>query len=256
MRYDAQRVVKNPSIHYTTPHGGYLFRHNGTYLCVIDFSRAILSPDHEALAVEGGDAQADAIAANYLRYFPEFAKLHAKDIKIATFQHMRSVFKVYSAIDMYAWASKMLMMVDTQKIDIAPENRRLLKDIVGICTTWLVDKMINLFRDRSAPESIDRASWCNEEIMVRLFASYRDTGRLTPETEIIDWYVYASPQYSLMSYDKFPPYLQEAKETDPKTGKTQVLTPKATIKKRVVEQGAECQKYEQDVDKLDKDETI
>lgn len=195
----------------------YLFKHFGGYSCLIDFSRAILSPEKTDNGVE---VMKDEILKLYERNFPEFYASHKINLEILSLQSPSDVFNIVSAYDVHSVCSKLYFQLTTNKlIKASKEVLDRLKEVVNMSKDHLTNRMLKYISDSSyKPEN------SNKLMIDALFTPYiysYNSKKDPNDKHIIDLSTYTSKlKYSLSSYETLPVYLQEIKTYEDKKVKT------------------------------------
>lgn len=209
----------------------YLITNTGAMPTIIDFSRSFLHknvPDTERL---DHTDQCNRMISAYKRFFPEYVEKNSQMITFLYEQSFDSVFKIFSALDIYSLSLYLITMLKSRDInkeinlkdqkewDIAELNPdinaidelnlkipattyALLEKIKKLASYFLVDELQKLAHHHARSIKI----YPGEYIIDTLFTEYEfKAGSVVPDDTIDVYCLDNQFKYDAREYDTLPP---------------------------------------------------
>ena len=242
-------IISDPHIIYVIEGITYMFKHWGSYGCVIDFSRAIIG-DREKINYEFGEGfaeryftdQYNRIMDILFHYFKDVVSEHGDTIYAACHENFELVFKIISVIDTYVITSNLMGMfgLDTvftsKKIKINKDIIHFLQQVIDMARDLMVENLGALIAGK-----IKKASdiqWPNLVIIQRLYKGniMQDVNILDkPGIHIIDIFISDNEMKYDIDSDQTGPLLRdtELNETRAKWGLPPVVVAEAEDIKKI-----------------------
>jgi hypothetical protein len=173
----------------------FLFKENGTYGTIIDFSRAFII--HHKLQL----TQAERIIYYYKMIFPEFIKEHEDKLTKKLDTDFKNVYKIFSAIDAYIHTDRLLKYIDKNPHMLTHKSVIvLIKKINDIASFHLQESMKKLIVDDLAIDV-----YPNYDIIMKCFTNTKQMSNVSLQ----DIFFYNNElKYSLKHYETLPPRLK------------------------------------------------
>ena len=206
----------------------YVFPTNGSYACIIDFSRSIIHPDYvEGLRDESlpstytlvsnderfKEHEINSLLTIYTQLFPN--KLKQKDELAVLFKnYFSAVFRLLTCIDLYMFSARMLRMLDGI---VGKKGMDLVDRINKQSESYIATEMNNLFANpQEYSQKILGNDWPILNIIKKCFAEFNDGYMYRADAGVIsDVYIATNEmKFSTSRYNKFPDYLKYMKHTD------------------------------------------
>jgi len=202
----------------------YVFENNGFSACMIDFSRAIVEPNHYSdLAdasiphklVDDWDAFAKSEQSSalhlYLQLYPN--KSADKDRLQHIFKSsFEAVFKLLTAADIYMWCIRFSTALQAQKI--SGKCIKLLESIAATAEKFLATEMNNLISDDKYASDILEGPWPLQSCITKHFSEFVETPSFAKFTCVDAFSLDNSLRYNTSLYEKFPSVLRDAYYTE------------------------------------------
>jgi len=163
----------------------YIFKHTGTYPCIIDFSRSfvllklisenIIEKDKNDVRNKFIKNEQNRIMSTLQKIFPNFIKNSSHKLKfLFKNKNFNILFLYFSAFDIFKFSSNLLMFINkytgTHKIPVNPEIINFLDGIVKKSYSYL-EKVI----DETAYTNITDLKFPNLELILEFFPEYKHT---------------------------------------------------------------------------------
>lgn len=186
---------------------------------LIDFGRAIISRSAAASIDIIGDPsiiednQHARVLSYYETTFPEFYQLHSDALASAMERDFDSVFRVFTAVDIYTHTTSLLRLMQN-KTELNPDARviALAAKMRGVATTYLTEEMSALLRasaSNATPSAMSAvATYPNHYIIAKCFGEYvLDTAGFKSIDTVLDIFLFDGElKYTLgKDYDRLPP---------------------------------------------------
>jgi hypothetical protein len=203
----------------------YIFENNFYDICIIDFSRAIMSTNYEDFAIDGIPfepihtktqfltKQVHALLSYLYSTKPEFREL-GTSLETAMMHHYSEYFKVLTVLDIYNLTSKFIDFLKVGSSYIKhpyKESVRLINDLNKSAEYYLTIVLNKLISQRSY-EEIQQMEWPVLSIIKDVFSDdhVENFGRKEFES-IVDVYRFDNDhnEYSISMLKKFPPMLRQ-----------------------------------------------
>jgi hypothetical protein len=221
-------ICPNPVVAYVIGDAGeadtYVFPHDGSFACLIDFSRATLGPSALARAarergLEGfGRSQAARALRILNHYIPNHVQPRQEKIKGLLLAEPAAMFELIAAVDFIAIGRNIAFLLgqvrdaepeadDLRRFSVAAEGGALAAEVERHATEFLLEGLATLEhggrRSRRPPvgETIIRRVFEH-----RGFAAWA-AARADAEATLVDIYRATAPlSYSADEYETFPPW--------------------------------------------------
>jgi len=202
----------------------FMFHHEFRHASLIDFSRGIVHPDflnYNAFLNSKGSTtiyherkeeyinqQRATIQSKYSKILESFDDSIADKLKIGLINNFNSMWKIFTAYDIFSFTDKLRRLLNTSKIKIDPECITLLKKMNSIARYHLNALLPNVVDNKIPSSDLEYPNYniikeCFSECIVDLEAPRVD------KIAIGDIFIYSNEiKYSLDKYDNFPPYAQ------------------------------------------------
>jgi hypothetical protein len=223
--------IKNPKIMYVLDNKQqYIFDNNFYDLCIIDYSRAIISPDHyESLRNESipdsyniihsrnkfMEKQIKALMTYLVSTKPEFKEFGAM-LETEIIHHYNEYFKILSVLDIYNISSKLIEFFKSKEasaVSTCKESIKLISDINKNAEHYLSIVLNKLITSRNFDE-VAAMEWPMLGIIQNVFEPNLAIHYTQAEyAQVIDVYNYSNElKHSLSTYKNFPPTVKEKKK--------------------------------------------
>lgn len=202
----------DPKVMYSVMGYWFLFPTKGPYACLIDFSRAIISPqsvkdyhyfqESNEEFLEFIDHQNEFIVARLLDLFPTTVRPILPRLQEMLANDFDKIFKVYTAIDTYDFTSKLHKYLDGKA---SKKNLELLAKMQKISEHYLTNILLKVVNNPDV-----RIEWPIFQIMKECFVDFIIDPQKPRTDNIVDMWLLDRPvKYSLQKYDSFPPWLRD-----------------------------------------------
>jgi hypothetical protein len=176
----------------------YQFKNTGHIGTIIDFGRSLLiPPDHLFIHIK--DEQIERILRYYIQLFPEFHKIHGDKLKNRLESDFISVFKLFTAIDMYVHTDRLLKYIEKHSIlNTHAKIKKLCSSINTETLKYLTSDMKKLLDGE-----MTLMQYPNLQIINKFFSQYIVKNK--NKNKLSDVYFYENElTYSLSVFDKVP----------------------------------------------------
>lgn len=215
----------------------YLFPCNGSYACLIDFSRAIIDPQHmddfkdqslphTVKQVRDRDEfitrENTALLNLYIHMFPNKMKMQ-EELTVLFKNHYDEVFKLLTCMDLYMFSIRLSrMMARHNKINAA--CKQLVDKINRLSEKYVATEMNRLITEHTTYASvIAEQDYPIYTIMKECFSEYLDGKKYKKIGTIIDVYNYENEaKHSLDKFALYPKFMVNAKEYKEVQGKKHI----------------------------------
>lgn len=221
--------IKNPTVLYVLgdENNQYVFPTMGYYLCLIDFSRAIVMPEkidqlkdpllpksHKILdnMKEFQSDQVDRLLGLYLHYTSD-SHSNKDDLRILFKNKFEAVFKLLTSLDIFGVTQKLLRMFKLSDSKIVKPHKScidLLQKINTYSQHYFTKEINKLISDKDHEKTVLEMEWPIATIIKNCFYEYLTNNRSIGN--IIDVYNIKNPlQFSLNALNEYPPILKDPK---------------------------------------------
>lgn len=218
--------IDNPQILYSLGNNAehqFLFPTTGYNACIIDFSRCIIHPDKINMFKDASlpriysitenidkfqDIQIEHLLRIYINEFPTFES-KKDELTLIFKKHFNSVFKLFTALDIYTFSQKIMMLLESQEIiKISKNGIALIEQINRIAENFLTIDVSNLLSNPTYYIEIENNPWPMLSIIIQCFSQFNAINM--PIGKILDIFNFNNElKYSIDIYDMFPPYLKK-----------------------------------------------
>lgn len=226
---NAKIDIKNPKLLYILDNNNqYIFDQNFYDICLIDFSRAIIHPDHYELFKNSyipdyeivhsqqqfSKRQIDMLLLFLYYIKPEFKECDNIIRNDISFNYDK-YFKILTALDLLNVSSKILSFITSKKSSIkaCKESIILLKKLVDSSSNIITSKLNKIINERNSGEEINDFEWPILTIIKEVFEdSHINKFKSTEYSSIIDIYNFNNTvENTLQVYKKFPEEIKSNK---------------------------------------------
>lgn len=178
----------------------FIFKNTFKVGTVLDFSRSFI------LLEELEHIQSERILSYYNSLFPGFMKIHGDKLRLLLMHDFNTVYKIFSAIDMYVHTDRLLKYIDKNSIlQTHEKSKKLVVKINNITKYYLEDIMEKILNKQIESATI---KYPNYDIIMQCFGDYilKPAQMAKNDLTITEMYFYKNDMlYSLESMERLPP---------------------------------------------------